>query len=82
MSVMTVQGEGFKTRIVCGYNLCYNNTLNNSTSYQQHRQYFINKRKDLTCPRTKFQDDLIEQLSKWREGGDKLIVCLYANKNI
>jgi hypothetical protein len=79
-SVMTVQGEGFKTRIVCGYNPCYNNTPNNSTSYQQHRRYFINKRKDLTCPRTKFREDLIEQLSKWREGGDKLIVCLDATK--
>ena len=32
-SVMTVQGEGFKTRIVCGYNPCYNNNSNSSTSY-------------------------------------------------
>ena len=81
-SVMTVQGEGFKTRIVCGYNPCYNNNANSSTSYQQHRRYLINKRKDLTCPRTKFREDLIEQLSKWREEGDRLIVCLDANENI
>ena len=81
-SVMTVQGEGFKTRIICGYNPCYNNNSNSSTSYQQHRRYLINKRKDLTCPRTKFREDLIEQLLKWREEGDKLIVCLDANENI
>ena len=81
-SVMTVQGEGFKTRIVCGYNPCYNKNRDSGTSYQQHRRYFINKRKDLTCPRTKFREDLIEQLSKWRQEGDKLIVCLDANENI
>ena len=81
-SVMTVQGEGFNTRIVCGYNTCYNNNANSSTSYQQHRRYLINKRKDLTCPRTKFREDLIDQLSKWREEGDQLIVCLDANENI
>ena len=81
-SVMTVQGEGFKTRIVCGYNPCYNKNPNSSTTYQQHRRYLINKKKDLTCPRTKFRDDLIDQLSKWREAGDKLIVCLDANENI
>jgi hypothetical protein len=81
-SVMTVQGEGFKTRIVCGYNPCYNKNPNSSTTYQQHRRYLINKKKDLSCPRTKFREDLIDQLSKWREAGDKLIVCLDANENI
>ena len=81
-SVMTIQGEGFKTRILCGYNPCYNNNPNSSTSYQQQRRYFINKKMDLTCPRTKFREDLVDQLTRWREEGDKLIVCLNANENI
>ena len=81
-SVITLQGNGFKTRMVCGYNPCYNNNPSSSTSYQQHRRFFINKRKDLTCPRKKFRDDLIAQLKVWREEGDRLIVCLDANKNI
>ena len=81
-SVITLQGEGFKTRMVCGYNPCYNNNPSSSTSYQQHRRFFINKKKDLTCPRTKFRDDLIAQLKKWRDEGDRLIVCLDANENI
>ena len=81
-SVMTIKGEGFKTRIVCGYNPCYNSNPNSSTSYQQHRRFFINKKKDLTCPRTKFREDLVDQLIRWREEGDRLIVCLDANENI
>jgi hypothetical protein len=31
-SVMTVQGDGAQTRIVCGYNLCGNSKLNSSTT--------------------------------------------------
>ncbi len=31
-SVMTVQKDGARTRIVCGYNLCGNSKLNSSTT--------------------------------------------------
>ena len=37
---------------------------------------------DLTCPRKRFHDDLISQLTKWRDEGDRLVVCLDANENI
>ena len=33
-------------------------------------------------PRDKFYEDLIALLTKWREGGDRIIVCLDANENI
>ena len=55
-SVITLKGDGFKTRILCGYNPCYNNNPNSNTSFQQHRRYFINKKKDLTNPRSKFRE--------------------------
>ena len=32
-SVMTVQGDGARTRIVCGYNPCGNNKLNSGKTY-------------------------------------------------
>ena len=52
-SVMTLTGEdGFKTRLVCGYNPCYNNKKGSSRKYQQHRRFLINTRKDLTCSLT------------------------------
>ncbi len=35
-TVMTLQGDGVRTRIVCGYNPCRNGKLNSGTSYQQH----------------------------------------------
>ncbi len=80
--VMTLQRDGVRTRVVCGYNPCYNKNPNSSTTYQQHRQFFITQRKDLTCPRTKFREDLVTQLTRWRKDGDQLIVCLDANKHI
>ncbi len=81
-SVMTLKGDGVQTRVVCGYNPCYNRNPESSTSYQQHRRYFITKKGDLTCPRTKFKEDLVAQLKKWQEDGDRLIVCLDVNEHI
>ncbi len=80
--VMTLKGEGVQTRVVCGYNPCYNKNPSSSTSYQQHRRYFITKKGDLTCPQTKFREDFVAQLTKWRVEGNHLIVCLDANKHI
>jgi hypothetical protein len=67
---------------VCGYNPCGNHKLNSGTSYQQQRRFFVTKKKDLTCPRKCFHDNLMAQLTKWREEGDQLVVCMDANKNI
>ncbi len=35
-TVITLQGDGVRTRVVCGYNPCGNSKLNSGTSYQQH----------------------------------------------
>ena len=56
--------EGIKTRVVFGYNPCYNKNKESNTSYQQHRQFFITKQKDRTCPRKCFREDLIAQLKQ------------------
>ena len=50
-------------------------------SYQQQRRYFIQKERNRTCPRKRFREDLIEQLSKWKENGDRLIVCTDPNEH-
>ena len=42
--------EGHKTRVVVAYNACKNSKKDLQTTYQQQRQYFITKKKDLTCP--------------------------------
>jgi hypothetical protein len=81
-SVMTLQGNGVQTRIICGYNPCGNNKLNSGTSYQQQRGFFVTKRKDLICPWKHFHNNLLEQLTKWQEEGDRLIVCMDANEDV
>ena len=80
---MVLEGEdGIVTRIVCCYNPCYNSKAGSRTTYQQQRRYFITVEKDRTCPRKRFRDDLAKQLTKWREQGERLIVCMDANENI
>jgi hypothetical protein len=48
----------------------------------EDRRDVISKKGDLTCPRIKFREDLVTQLKKWREDGNRLIGCLDANKHI
>jgi hypothetical protein len=79
-TVITIHGEGVQTRLVCGYNPCF--STGHSTSYQQQRRFFLQTRQELTCPRKKFHDDLVAQLNKWRDEGDRLIVCMDANEDI
>ncbi len=81
-TVMTLQGEGVRTQIVCGYNPCGNNRLNSGTSYQQQRRFFVTEKGDLSCPRKKFHDDLTGLLNQWRNEGDRIVVCMDANENI
>ena len=74
--------DGIVTRIVCGYNPCRTQRKARRSTYQQHRRYYITKEKDKTCPRRRFHDDLVRQLTQWREQGDRLIVCMDANEDI
>ncbi len=50
--------------------------------YQQHHRHLINKLGDDTCPRSRFREDLLRQMRQWRWAGERLILCLDANKNI
>ncbi len=81
-SVMTLQGDRVCNRIICGYNPCGNAKLNSGTTYQHHRRYFVTMKKDITCPRKHFHNDLMKQLHKWRQKGDCLVVCMDANEDI
>jgi hypothetical protein len=49
--------------------------------YQQQRQYFITKKKDLTCPNKLFRQHLVHQLKKWRKEGDRIILFMDHNEH-
>jgi hypothetical protein len=70
------------TRIICGYSPCANKKKDSGTVYQQHCRHLISKLKDDTCPQVCFREDLLCQMEKWRKDGERLILCLDANKNI
>ncbi len=67
-----------------GYDIkrCGNDKPNSGTVYHQQQQYWILKRKCTICPRIKFRSDLVDLLQKWRDQGDKLIVCMDANEDV
>ena len=63
--VMTLRGaEGFVTRVVCGYNPCGNAKPHSGMVYQQHRRFLITCQRSRICPRVKFREDLIKQLTQ------------------
>ncbi len=84
-TMMTLQGDNIRTRIICGYNPCKSSVSGKAlrTSYAQHRRYLITTRGDTTtCPRTLFREELIKQLKVWRREGDRIIICMDANDHI
>jgi hypothetical protein len=62
--------DNHKTRLITAYNPCKNKIVHSGMSYQQQRQYFVRKKKDLMCPLIMFRQQLIKQLKKWRAEGD------------
>ena len=79
---MAIRGDdGIHTRVVCGYNPCGSPKKVPRSSYQQQRRYFIIKEKDHTCPRKRFREDLMKQLTTWRRQGDMLIDCMDVNED-
>lgn len=69
--VLVFRGSnGIVTKVVCGYCQCKSRQKAMRSSYQQVRRYYIKKKKDLTCPRLRFQRDLVAQLKKWRADDD------------
>ncbi len=70
------------TRVICGYSPCTNKKKDSGMVYQQHCRHLINMLRDDTSPRTRFQEDLLQQMRRWRQAGERLILCLDANENI
>ena len=82
-SVMTFRGSGdITTRMVCGYMPNYVKKKQSNSSYQQQRRHLLNKFNDCTCPRTRLRNDLFNQLKKWRDDGDRIILGMDANEHI
>ena len=79
---MAFHGNNMTTRVICSYSPCYNRNLASGTSYSQQRRYLLTDKHDTTCPRTRFREDLVQQLVAWRNQGDRIILCMDANEHI
>jgi hypothetical protein len=74
--------EEHKTRLITAYNPCKNKNIHSGTSYQQQRQYFMTKKKDLTCPLILFRQHLVKQIRKWRAEGDRIVLFMDHNEHV
>jgi hypothetical protein len=70
------------TWVITMYNPCKNKNVNLGTTYQQQRQYFITKKKDLTCPLILFCNHLVKQIKQWHAEGDRMIHFMDHNKYV
>ena len=81
-SWMWIRGKGnHHTRIIAAYQLCRNNSKGVESNYALQRQYF-RERGDTRCPRLIFRSQLIKQLEKWKQEGDRIILMMDANEHI
>ena len=74
--------EGHLTTILAGYNPCHTTSSHTASSYQLQQAYLTMAKSETTCPRRKFEHDLISLLTDWRSQGRRLIVCLDANDHV
>ena len=51
------------------------------TVYEQHLRFFATKFRRIN-PRTAFYEDLFEEITKWKEAGDHLIIGIDANEDV
>ena len=70
-----------KLRIVCAYRPCKQSAPGPSTTYSQHQRYF-DENDDDRCPRVAFMEDLLIQLTTWRNAGDQLILMIDCNEDV
>jgi hypothetical protein len=70
------------TQIIMENNPCKNKNVNSSTLYHQQHQYFITKKKDLTCLLILFRRHLFKQLQQWQAAGEKIVLFMDHNKHM
>jgi hypothetical protein len=51
-------------------------------TYQQQRQYFTTKKKDLTSLLVLFRKHLVKQIKEWRKAGERIILFMDHNKHV
>lgn len=71
--------RGVNTRIITAYRPCVSNGL--KSTYRQQRR-ILDAQKCTACPRQKMLDDLSDEIKKWSESGDQIILMIDLNDNV
>jgi hypothetical protein len=72
--------RGMKTGIISGYHPVPDPSNKTATVFSQHEQYFYDQGNERN-PRQAFIEDLGEQITKWKEDGNLIILGLDLNDN-
>ena len=77
---MQFQGKGnHKLRVITAYNPCRNRGLD--AVYQQHLRH-LRRQGINTTPEQSFQDGLVEEIKKWQDNGEHIVLTIDANQDI
>ena len=71
----------FHTRIISAYVPCKSTTDRFHTVYNQHRRYF-NKLGINDCPRKLMHTQLCQQIQKWQNKGENIVLLIDTNENL
>ena len=78
---MRFAGRQTTTRVVVAYQPCRTRKMAHNSTYAQQMRYWRTKQ-NYVNPRRLFREQLIANLVKWREEGDKLILMIDSNENM
>ena len=66
-------------RIILAYQCC--STTGPSTTQSQQR-WFLDRKGDSRHPRVVFISEFIDEIKKWQEKGDSLVILIDTNENV
>ena len=73
--------HNFHTRVISAYVPCKSSVDRLQTVYNQHKRYF-NSLGISECPRKLMHQQLIQQIKKWQEKGENVVLLIDTNENL
>eukprot|EP00957_Ditylum_brightwellii_P069096 5244710-Ditylum_brightwellii.AAC.1 len=68
------------TRLVVAYMSSNSNNNRLNTVKAQHRRHLQYKLKDFRCPYRAWREDLIAQINRWRDDGERILLMADVNE--
>ena len=68
-------------RVISAYRPCKTSATGSNTVFSQHQRYFTS-RKENKCPRESILKDIGDEIKKWKEEGNQIILMMDCNEDV